>query len=64
MPYTKPYESCGDFILRATPEDIAKMTEIFKMIKPYDPSTLTGVVFSTSTDISSVLPQHRLLRRL
>jgi len=36
-----PYESTGDFLLNATPEEIQKMTEIFKMIKPYDPSTDT-----------------------
>lgn len=28
-----PYESTGDFLLNATPEDIQKMTEIFNTIE-------------------------------
>ena len=32
-----PYENTGDFLLNATPEDIKRMDEIFKAIKPYEP---------------------------
>jgi hypothetical protein len=46
-----PWESVGEFILYATPEEKQRMADIFKMIKPYHPANQptnpTGVVFST-----------------
>ena len=32
-----PYESTGDFLLNATPEELKRMDEIMKSIKPYEP---------------------------
>jgi hypothetical protein len=61
-----PWESVGEFILYATAEEKKKMSDIFKSITPYQGTapTLTGVVFSTSSEASKTLPQQRLLTRL
>lgn len=38
-----PYESTGDFLLNATPEEIQKMTEIFKTIEEYRPQLIADI---------------------
>lgn len=54
-----PWESVGEFILYATPEEKQRMSNIFKRIKPYTAPILTfstlstGVVFSTSREAST-----------
>ena len=57
-----PYESTGDFLLRATPEEKQKMDEIFKMIKPYKPPEKDAIStrYSTYLEIVSYTPQSTL----
>ncbi len=58
------YTSTGDFLLRATPEDIQRMTTILKSIQPATGPILTGVVSSISRlDTHDLLQQTDLIRR-
>jgi hypothetical protein len=59
-----PYTSTGDFLLRATPEDMKKMTSILKSIQAGTAPILTGVVSSISMlDTQALLQQTDRIRR-
>jgi hypothetical protein len=56
-----PYESTGDFLLNATPEELKRMDEIMKSIKPYEPIELTN---RTNLYWSSILNIKRSFKQL
>lgn len=55
-----PYESTGDFLLNATPEELKRMDEIMKSIKPYEPLDIS----TTNLYWSSILNIKRCFKQL